>query len=61
VAPSHGASTSAAEGWPHPGFDRYPERAASDPDWTLRDLDTSHLPYVTDPEKLAAVLLELAA
>ena len=48
-------------GWPHPGFDRYAERAASDPDWTLRELDTSHLPYITDPEKLATLLLELAA
>jgi pimeloyl-ACP methyl ester carboxylesterase len=47
-------------GWPHPGFDRYAERAASVPDWTLRELDTSHLPYITDPEKLATLLLELA-
>jgi pimeloyl-ACP methyl ester carboxylesterase len=48
-------------GWPHPGFDRYAERAGSDPAWELRELDTSHLPYITDPEKLADLLNDLTA
>jgi pimeloyl-ACP methyl ester carboxylesterase len=48
-------------GFPHPGFDRHALAAQTSPGWTSRDLDTSHLPYITDPEPLTAILLELAA
>jgi pimeloyl-ACP methyl ester carboxylesterase len=43
--------------FPHAGFDRSAAHARDDPGWTLHELDTSHVPYVTDPEKLAALLL----
>jgi pimeloyl-ACP methyl ester carboxylesterase len=48
-------------GWPHPGFDRHAAHARSSPDWDLFELPSSHLPYVTDPADLTALLLELAA
>jgi pimeloyl-ACP methyl ester carboxylesterase len=47
-------------GWPHPGFDRYAAAAQSSPSWSCHELATSHLPYITDPDDVTAVLLELA-
>ena len=48
-------------GWPHPRFDRYASRAGSSPDWDLYELEGSHLPYVTAPDDLTALLLEIAS
>lgn len=45
--------------WPHPGFDRYAEAAGRTAGWRLRQLDDSHLPYITNPHDLASTLLEL--
>ena len=46
-------------GWNAPHFDRYAAdaRAAG---WHCRELDTPHLPYVTHPRELAALLIDLA-
>jgi pimeloyl-ACP methyl ester carboxylesterase len=46
--------------WPNPLYDRYAATARSSPGWTCRDLDASHVPYVTAPDQLAAALLDLA-
>jgi hypothetical protein len=47
--------------WPNPGFDRYAQTASQDPRWRLRQLDSGHLPYITNPHELAPMLRELAA
>jgi pimeloyl-ACP methyl ester carboxylesterase len=47
-------------GWPHPGFDRHAAHAGSSTDWDLYELESSHLPYVTSPPEVTALLLELA-
>jgi hypothetical protein len=44
----------------HASFDRYAAHARSAPDWDYYQLDSSHLPQVTDSDNLAAILLELA-
>ncbi len=49
------------QGWPNPGFDRYAQAASQAPHWRLLELDSNHLPYVTNPHQLAQMLLELAA
>lgn len=46
--------------WPHPGFDRYAATAQASPAWDYSELATSHLPYITNPDKLSDVLLEIA-
>ncbi len=46
--------------WPNASFDRYAAHAQSSPDWDYCQLDSSHLPQVTDPDNLAAILLRLA-
>lgn len=46
--------------WPNPGFDRYAAAAQSSPGWSYRELRTSHVPYITHPDDLTAVLLEVA-
>ena len=46
--------------WPHPGFDSYAKHAQANSGWSYTEMDSSHLPYITDPEQLATVLLELA-
>lgn len=46
--------------WPNLSFDRYAATAQSSPDWDYYQLDSPHLPQITDPDKLAAILLELA-
>lgn len=43
--------------WPNSSFDRYAATAQSSPDWDYYQLDTSHVPQITDPDKLAAILL----
>jgi pimeloyl-ACP methyl ester carboxylesterase len=48
-------------GWMHPGFDRCAQAARKDPRWRLLQLGSNHLPYITSPRELAAVLLKLAA
>jgi hypothetical protein len=48
-------------GWPSAGLDRYAQTASQDTRWRLLELDSNHLPYITDPHQLAPMLLELAA
>jgi pimeloyl-ACP methyl ester carboxylesterase len=45
---------------PHPGFDRFAEAAQSKPSWSRRDMPAAHLPYITEPEELTALLVEIA-
>jgi len=47
--------------WPNASFDRHAAHARSAPDWDYYQLDSSHLPQITDPDSLAAILLRLAA
>jgi hypothetical protein len=49
------------ERWAHPGFDRHARDAGSSPDWDLHEVPWSHLAYVTAPDELTALLLDLAA
>lgn len=46
--------------WPHPGFDRYAEAARHATGWRVREIASSHLPYVTHPRELTELLLEVA-
>jgi pimeloyl-ACP methyl ester carboxylesterase len=46
--------------WPHPGFDRYAQAASETAGWQSRQIASSHLPYITHPIELAALLLEVA-
>ena len=46
-------------GWAAPHFDRYAEDARR-AGWSCHELDTPHLPYITHPRELAALLVELA-
>ena len=46
--------------WPHPGLDSYASHAQSSPGWRLAQIDTSHLPYITDAQQLATVLLRVS-
>ena len=46
--------------WPHVGFDRYAEAASESKGWQLRKVASSHLPYITHPSEVAALLLEVA-
>ncbi|MGY1660405.1 alpha/beta fold hydrolase [Geodermatophilus sp. SYSU D00705] len=46
--------------FPHPGFDRWAQRAAESRGWRHRALACGHLAHVSDPDAVAAVLLELA-
>src|SRR5262249_52874975 len=45
----------------HPAFDRHLAMARQTPGWRAREIETSHLPYVTHAAELADVLLDLAA
>jgi pimeloyl-ACP methyl ester carboxylesterase len=45
--------------WPAPMFDRFAEQARTTPGWRARDMDASHVPFVTAPQVLAAALLDL--
>jgi hypothetical protein len=47
--------------WPNPSFDRYAATAQSSPAWDYQELATSHLPYITHPDELSTILLELAS
>ena len=47
--------------WPHPGFDRYAGAASEATGWQSRKIASSHLPYITHPSELAALLLQVAA
>ena len=46
--------------WPNGTFDRHAAEASSSPDWEVRELATPHLPQLTHPNELAALLLDLA-
>jgi len=46
--------------WPHPGFDRYARAASETTGWQSRSIASSHLPYITHPSELAALLLEVS-
>jgi pimeloyl-ACP methyl ester carboxylesterase len=48
-------------GWPNPSFDRYAQTASQDPRWRFHQLDSGHLPYITSPDQLAAMLLQPVA
>jgi pimeloyl-ACP methyl ester carboxylesterase len=43
--------------WPHPGFDAFARYAQSNPGWTYAEIDSSHLPQITDPGQLVTLLL----
>jgi len=45
----------------HPAFDRHAEMAKRSNGWQLIEIEAPHLPFITHPEALAAVLLDLAA
>ncbi len=45
--------------WPHPGFDRWADHAGRAAGWRLRTVAASHLAYVTSPDAVAKVLLDL--
>jgi hypothetical protein len=45
---------------PHQGFDRFAEAAKSSSGWTHREIASAHLPYITDPDELTALLVEIA-
>jgi len=42
-------------------FDQPAAIAKASPDWTYRELGTSHIPFITRPEELAEMLLEITA
>jgi hypothetical protein len=44
-----------------PAFDRFGEAARSTPGWRYRELATAHEPFITHPEKLTDLLLEVGA
>jgi pimeloyl-ACP methyl ester carboxylesterase len=46
--------------YPHPGFDRYADRARTLPGWTAYELAANHLPFVTHPRELAELLVDAA-
>ena len=46
--------------WPHPGLDRYARAANETAGWQSRQIASSHLPYITHPNELASLLLEVA-
>ena len=46
--------------WPNASFDRYAAIARNATGWRLRELGTSHLPYITHPRELAYLLTEAA-
>jgi len=45
--------------WPNAGFDRHAEHARSTTGWSYYELQTSHIPYVTDPDAVHDVLVEV--
>jgi pimeloyl-ACP methyl ester carboxylesterase len=47
--------------WPSAIFDRYADQARRSNGWTVHDLAASHLPFITQPLELTALLLEIAA
>ena len=46
--------------WPNATYDRYAANAQSSPAWDHYELQTPHLPYITDPQELSALLLKIA-
>ena len=46
--------------WPHPAFDRYADSARRTAGWRYREIAASHEPFVTHPQDLANVLLDIA-
>jgi hypothetical protein len=46
--------------WPNPGFDRSAGTAQASPAWDYAELATSHLSYITSPDQLSDILLEIA-
>jgi len=44
----------------HPAFDRHAEMAQRTDGWQLIEIEAPHLPFITHPDKLADVLLDLA-
>lgn len=45
--------------WPNAVFDRHAEAARQTPGWRYRELATSHIPYITHPNQLADLLIEV--
>lgn len=46
---------------PAPPFDQAAALVRSRPDWRYRELDAGHLSYITHPEEVTAMLLEISA
>jgi pimeloyl-ACP methyl ester carboxylesterase len=46
--------------WPNARYDEYVTTAHSSPAWDSYELDTPHLPYLTHPHELNAILLDIA-
>ena len=46
--------------WPNASFDRYAAAAQASPAWDCYQLDSSHLPYITNSDELGDILLKLA-
>jgi pimeloyl-ACP methyl ester carboxylesterase len=47
--------------WASAIFDRYAENARRSEGWTTHELAATHLPFITHPHELTALLLEIAA
>jgi hypothetical protein len=47
--------------WASAIFDRYAEKARRSEGWSIHELAASHLPFITHPHELTALLLEIAA
>ena len=47
--------------FPNPIFDRYAQAAQQSSMWQYRELESSHEAFITAPEKLSDLLLEIAA
>jgi pimeloyl-ACP methyl ester carboxylesterase len=45
----------------HPAFDRHARMAQQTSGWRYRELDTPHLPYITNPAEVAEALFDIAA
>jgi pimeloyl-ACP methyl ester carboxylesterase len=46
--------------WPNARYDEYATSAQSSQAWDSYELDTPHLPYITHPQELSAILLDIA-
>lgn len=47
--------------WSNQVFDRYAEAAKNSEGWRCFELDASHVPFITQPQELADILMQVAA